>query len=1812
MSNRPSGPRHVLLFITVFAVCGLTLGGGPLPGAGPSWQVAGAQGGAKLGASLDSAGDVNGDGIDDILVGAPGYDSPATANPHEGRAFVYLGSPQGPSTTPAWTADGAYDGFGSAVASAGDVNGDGFGDIIVGEPGFGAPDANNVLRLTGRASLYLGSGAGPSPSPAWVQPGVEFERFGAAVASAGDVNNDGYDDVLIGATGAFRGRAYLYLGSPAGLSTSPAWLAAGTVFSMSSPFGTTLAGAGDFNGDGYDDFIVGEPGYHPGQCQVGQVYLYLGSAVPISTTPAWFMTGQLPVCDGFHSLSFGCSLTSGNFDGDPYSDLVIGCGQQGSMLIRGSSSGPVLTNWRGGSTARNAGDVDGDGFDDILTNGTVPPSDFETVEIHLGGSTGLAAEPAWIANLAATPGSGHVFTGAGDTDGDQRANVLVGVPLQDFAQADQGAAYLFFGPVVVPCATDADGDGYCATGPAADCNDAVPSRHPNAVEVCNFADDNCNHLEDEGFSVGTFCYVGTGLCRQLGTVTCAADGTAFCNARPPLPGNPEVCDGVDNDCDGAIDDGLPDDCRIASTLQPGGDLGSSLADVGDVNGDGFDDVVAGAPHDAEGRINLYYGSSTGGFRDPDWTYAGTQVYVGSGASPTRAGFGTSVAGIGDLDHDGFDDFIVGAPGYYSFTSGTQGISNGAAYVFRGGPAGPTVTQIDGGTSAAEFGSAVAGGGDIDGDGFPDFIVAGNGNPYTDTRPRAVVYTQQGAVQKTLVVDDSHIRPAVAIAPDVNGDGFDDVLITLPIHYVFGVFVAEVRVHYGKPGGIDDVPSLTIVRPVLDGGRLGAVVGAGDVDGDGYGDVLVGWGGTTALYLGSAAGLRTTPAWSIPGPYGGDYGAALGAAGDVNSDGYADFIVGNQLGGGIYEEGTASLFLGRPGRPDTTPAWTASFMKQVSGHLGAAVSGAGDFDHDGGADLILGSPGFHSGIAGYAGRVDLFLASTLCALDADEDGVADCHDNCLGAYDPGQSDLDGDGIGDRCDDCPTRPDPAQEDADEDGAGDACDACTDLDRDGAGDPGFPAATCPLDNCPSISNPGQLDFDHDGLGDACDACTDSDGDGFGDSGFPLNQCAPDNCPLAPNPDQADADGDGPGDACDVCPHDATNDLDQDGACGDQDNCPFVANPGQEDLDGDAAGDACDNCPDLAGTDFPDGDVDRRGDACDNCPSLFNPDQEDADGDGLGDTCDNCPAAANADQEDANHDGSGNACQPVVSIDDFRYPGPDRIEAAVSAHDPQGETLSGRIAIVPPRELLDAIEAMDCDRGVFPDGQARGGVGFGNASPGDPYLFDLDSVLGCGDGFPDFVLTYGSCREAAGGFEPFLSLSGLTFPMPICVRPWSAGLEPDPDAGGTDWVVVSIGTTSATVLVPGTTPVIDVPFEAGLPETIPIATLAPMTPFRLEITATDGNTQPVKDSEIFTHNTETVLAFVTGSAPTAAIAAPSTVECGPAGAPSVTLDGSRSTDPDSTPGSNDDIASFEWYEEIGPGSRQPLGTGETLTVGLSPGTHHILLVVTDRAGHSGEAEKFIFVLDDDPPTLTLHTDPDILWPPNHGLITVHVTWEAADACSPAGVQVRLLSVSSSEPDDAPGGLDGATTGDIQGADLATGDTTLLLRAERDGHSPGRVYTLTYLATDERGNSTRAVATVTVPHDLGHGPEPLLMQVEPGPNGAGTRVFWPAVSGATGYDVITGDLQGWRVSNGALDVGPVRALARETGATSVTEPSGAAVPPVGHVFFYLIQQRTPHGPAGYGTESAPLPRVAVICEDGCPGVTQPPAGGGQVVPVRK
>jgi hypothetical protein len=419
----------------------LFTGTGSLPTASADWVGGSNQAGARYGTDLSAAGDVNGDGYGDMIVGVAGF------NGGTGRAALYEGAATGFGSVGTWVADGDQAGgaFGACAVSAGDVNGDGYDDLLVGAPLDGASGE-------GRALLYLGTPTVPSSSPAWTANGsIAGDSLGYAAAS-GDVNGDGYSDVIVLSKHGGPGRAALYLGSPAGLTLSPAWTFVGTQPTEGGG-GITV---GDYNGDGYSDVAIGFPGYQitPGR-PVGEVRIFKGGPSGLSATPWGTISGAMTAMKSGHTVS------SGDANGDGYSDLLIGApGFQGSepaegavFLYPGGPSGLTSSSWSASSALANAametggtwGDVNGDGYDDLLVCAQ-GASDVGEIYVYLGSASGPPVDPDWTQTGAqAQARFGHRAISAIDANGDGVSDVVASADLFDGGGADQGRAFLFYG-----------------------------------------------------------------------------------------------------------------------------------------------------------------------------------------------------------------------------------------------------------------------------------------------------------------------------------------------------------------------------------------------------------------------------------------------------------------------------------------------------------------------------------------------------------------------------------------------------------------------------------------------------------------------------------------------------------------------------------------------------------------------------------------------------------------------------------------------------------------------------------------------------------------------------------------------------------------------------------------------------------------------------------------------------------------------------------------------------------------------------------------------------------------------------------------------------------------------------------------------------------------------------------------------------------------------------------------------------------------------------------------------------------------------
>jgi N-acetylneuraminic acid mutarotase len=216
----------------------------------------------------------------------------------------------------------------------------------------------------------------------------------------------------------------------------------------------------------------------------------------------------------------------------------------------------------------------------------------------------------------------------------------------------------------------------------------------------------------------------------------------------------------------------------------------------------------------------------------------------------------------------------------------------------------------------------------------------------------------------------------------------------------------------------------------------------------------------------------------------------------------------------------------------------------------------------------------------------------------------------------------------------------------------------------------------------------------------------------------------------------------------------------------------------------------------------------------------------------------------------------------------------------------------------------------------------------------------------------------------------------------------------------------------------------------------------------------------------------------PTAEAGVSRTLECEhPLGARTI-LDGSASFDPDSTPGTLDDIASFDWFVDYGQPSQHLLGHGVSVEVQMPLGVHSVTLRVIDYAGEVDTDEIAVTVLDRTPPGLTVDLSPTVLWPPDHSLRTIEAVVNSHDVCGETSFE--LVSITCNEPDMERGRSE--LGDDIVGASTGAPDTQFMLRAERSGYGNGRIYSITYKATDASGNEIDRVEQVRVPHDASGG----------------------------------------------------------------------------------------------------------------------------------
>jgi hypothetical protein len=481
-------------------------------GASPGFRLDGNLDADSAGFTVADAGDVNGDGFSDLIVGAPNAEVNGST---PGAAYVIFGDNEGFSPildlgsldgTKGFIIEGIANNsqFGHAVAGVGDVNGDGFDDIAIGAP-FANGSGGSTVVLFGKSTSF-----GPKFDLATLNGANGFQFFGnqigefsgGAVSAAGDINGDGYGDVLIGASGHDildngsvvvdgGGAAYvlyghngtffsvqnaLSIGLPGGVS---GFILTGV--SDGDGAGFSVRKLGDFNGDGFDDFLVGASSSDSqGVTNNGRTYVVYGKAADF---PSSMSLGNVagPGGDQIVGISAGDGLgvsvhAAGDVNGDGLADLIVGAT---SSDVNGSSSGEAYVVYgrpgviAGSINAANAdiriqgidandflgsavsgiGDFNGDGYGDLLVGAPGLANEPGASYVLFGRPDGFT-NPINVSSLDGTAGFkingaaigdefGSALSAAGDVNGDGYADLIVGAP--DAGPTDAGRSYVVFG-----------------------------------------------------------------------------------------------------------------------------------------------------------------------------------------------------------------------------------------------------------------------------------------------------------------------------------------------------------------------------------------------------------------------------------------------------------------------------------------------------------------------------------------------------------------------------------------------------------------------------------------------------------------------------------------------------------------------------------------------------------------------------------------------------------------------------------------------------------------------------------------------------------------------------------------------------------------------------------------------------------------------------------------------------------------------------------------------------------------------------------------------------------------------------------------------------------------------------------------------------------------------------------------------------------------------------------------------------------------------------------------------------------------------
>ena len=939
--------------------------------------------------------DTDGDGVSDWTETYFGY-NPSLSSDAPVMTMLPMHKLEGVSET---------DGFGFLVAGGEDIDQDGFNDVIVGgsigtgdgplgtftnENGIGvglytyyaynfalAGDVNNdgypdvIVKNGGSSDIRIYSGKDDSELYVFERESPGYS-FNSAVAGAGDVNNDGYDDVIVG-VGLFDETQILSRGALIYSGKDGAVLHE-FVGSADDHLGTSVAGLGDVNNDGYADVVVGSS---------NQTHIYSGF-------------------NGVELLAFADGKVSraGDVNNDGYDDVIVG--DYRSNRIFSGKDGVELYSFIGGRAA-GAGDVNNDGYDDLIIgdySDNINGISSGSVHIYSGKS---GVELFTFSGDAAGEYFGRSVATAGDVNRDGYADVIVGAFTNIANASASGSATLFVSTV------DLDGDGLTDELDDDDDGDGLTDGEEEDLGTSGKEADSDGDGLNDGVEVNT---------HNTDPNKIDSDDDGLTDFKEVAIHNTNPLES-DSDADGLLD---ADEINtyLTDPIKADSDH-DGLSDGDELNVHGTNPLEGDSDEDGvKDAVELFYRYEPNLASDTPSIFHSGMFRVTPNDIDSEVIY--SQASAGDVNNDGYSDVIVG-----SYIVG--GLSVGGARVFSGKD-NEELYAFNGTVEGGRFGFSVAGLGDVDNDGYDDVIVGAAGSSIEGTGSARVFSGFNGA---QLYVFNGDITAdiagySVAWAGDVNGDGHSDIIIGSDGHGGNGTE----RIYSGKNG-----LELYTFNNEAEDGQVGLKVsGAGDVNNDGAFDVIVAnrYGDDNGIDSGTVRILSGVDGMELFRFYGTaeneHFGANAATAGDVNNDGYSDVIVGSHSEVGEEDGGVVMIFSGYNGRVLFT------FFGSVDDHIGRNVSGAGDVNGDGFSDVvvssyyqyeseaILGRVRIYSGKSGlgiysFFGNGEDFGRGVVAAGDINGDGVADLIvnevDGSKGAVlFVSRVDLDGDGIADDID------------------------------------------------------------------------------------------------------------------------------------------------------------------------------------------------------------------------------------------------------------------------------------------------------------------------------------------------------------------------------------------------------------------------------------------------------------------------------------------------------------------------------------------------------------------------------------------------------------------------------------------------------------------------------------------------------------------------------------------------------------------------------------------------------------------------------